>query len=158
MTEPIRVLVIEDGTEYVESYERFLARGFAFRRAGSGVEALALLRAGAGADPPFDAVVLDMRFDRAPEAELLGDLDEVAERFNGDAVQARQFLEDHQGTYILAALREAGCGLPVLLSYDFSTEPRRWERLAARYAPVGYVADEAAPVDVGEQLRRMVQR
>jgi CheY-like chemotaxis protein len=152
MADPmLRVLVIEDGTEYLESYERFLPEGFTFHRAGSGVEALALLRS----EAPFDAIVLDMRFDRAPEGELLGDVDEVAERFNGDLVQARQFLEDHQGTFILAALREAGCALPVLLSCDFSTEPRRWARLTARYAPVGYVPDEAGPTDVGDHLRRL---
>ena len=149
-----RVLVIEDGTEYVDAYQRFLAGGeLAFERAGSGVQALARLADGS----PVDAIVLDMRFDRAPEGELLGDIDEVAERFNGDLVQARQFVEDHQGTYILAAIRAAGCVTPVLLSYDFTTEPRRWERLAARYAPVAFVADEAGPAEVGEALRGWVR-
>ncbi|MEZ4241290.1 MAG: hypothetical protein R3F59_35060 [Myxococcota bacterium] len=146
-----RVLVIEDGSEYTESYERFLGADFRFRRAGSGVQALALL-----AGEPFDAVVLDMRFDRAPEGELLGDVDEIAERFNGDLVQARQFVEDHQGTYVLAALREAGHALPVLLSYDFGGEPRRWERLAARSGSVAYLADEAGPSEVAAALRRLI--
>lgn len=148
----IEVLVIEDGTEYVDAFSRFLPDGFAFTRAGSGPAGLALLR-----DRRFDAIVLDMRFDRAPEAELLGDVGATADRFNGDVVQARRFVEDHQGTFILAALRDAGVGLPVLLSYDFSGEPRRWERLAARSGPVAYVGDGASPQEVGDQLRALVR-
>ena len=153
MDAPIRTLVIEDGTEYIECYTRFLPTGFAFTRAGSGPRALALL-----GEAAFDVIVLDMRFDRAPEAELLGNVDEVADRFNGDLVAARVFLEDQQGTFILAAIREAGHALPVLLSHDFSTEPRRWERLSARYAPVAYLADEAGPAEVGQQIRALLSR
>lgn len=142
-----RVLIIEDGTEYIETMTRFLADGFAWERAGSGPAGLARLAEGG-----IDAVFLDMRFDRAPENELLGDLDEVAERFSGDRVLARRFVEDHQGTYILAALREAGIALPVVLSYDFSAEPRRWERLSQRFAPVRYLPDNASPAQVREAL------
>src|SRR5690606_2902699 len=115
----MRVQVIEDGLEYSELLQRFLPDGLAWERAGSEPAALKRLK-----EERFDAIFLDMRFDRAPEGELLGDLEEVSDRFNGDPVQARRFLEDHQGNYILAALREAGHGLPVLLSYDFDGEPR----------------------------------
>ncbi len=146
----VRVLVVEDGSEYTETLERFLTEGFTFQRAGSGPAALAALAAG-----PFDVVFLDMRFDRAPEVELLGDLDEIADRFNGDPVQARRFLEDHQGNFVLAALREAGHALPVLLSYDFTSEPRRWERLERRYAPVGFLTDVASPAEVASRLREL---
>ncbi|TNE84433.1 MAG: response regulator [Deltaproteobacteria bacterium] len=142
-----RVLIIEDGTEYIETMTRFLADGFAWERAGSGPAGIERLRAGG-----IDAVFLDMRFDRAPEGELIGDLDEVAERFSGDRVLARRFVEDHQGTFVLAALREAGVTLPVVLSYDFSGEPRRWERLAERFAPVRYLPDNASPAQVREAL------
>lgn len=147
----IQVLVIEDGTEYIDAFSRFLTDGFTFTRAGSGPAGLAALR---GAR--YDVIVLDMRFDRAPEAELLGNVDEIADRFNGDTVQARRFLEDHQGTFVLAALRDAGFTTPVLLSYDFSGEPRRWERLAARSGPVAFVGDGASPVEVGAQLRALL--
>ncbi|HHO52896.1 MAG TPA: response regulator [Deltaproteobacteria bacterium] len=146
----MQVLVIEDGSEYTETLERFLTEGFSFTRAGSGRGALALLAA-----RPFDVVFLDMRFDRAPEGELLGDLELVADRFNGDPVQARRFLEDHQGNFILAELRGAGLTVPVLMSYDFSAEPRRWERLAERYGPVDYLDDVASPAEVAERLRAL---
>lgn len=141
----MRVLIVEDGFEYGTSLARFLPT-FTFTRAGSGPEALALLASAA-----FDAVFLDMRFDRA--TELLGDPGELVARFNGDGVRARRHLEDHQGTYILAALRAAGHGLPVLLSYDFGDEPRRFERLAARHAPLAWVGDTASPEEIARKLR-----
>lgn len=141
------VLIIEDGTEYIETMQRFLAEGFIWERAGSGPAALERLQSGG-----VDAIFLDMRFDRAPEGELLGDIDEAAERFSGDRVLARRFIEDHQGTFVLAALREAGVNLPVVVSYDFSAEPRRWERLARRFGPVSYLPDNASPREVRDAL------
>lgn len=148
----MRVLVIEDGLEYSELLRRFLGEGFAWERAGSGPEALRRLEA-----ERFDAIFLDMRFDRAPEGELLGDLEAVADRFNGDPVQARRYIEDHQGTFVLAALRHAGRTEPVLMSYDFDGEPRRWERLVARYGPVAYLPDNASPADIAVRLRALVR-
>src|SRR5689334_22974506 len=133
----MRVLIVEDGSEYTECLTRFVPT-VAWERAGTGPRALQAL-AGGG----YDAVFLDMRFDRAPAAELLGDPSELADRFNGDHVAARRFLADHQGTFVLAAIRSAGHRLPVVLSYDFSDEPRRFERLAARHGPLRYVRDTA---------------
>ncbi|MBX2803059.1 MAG: hypothetical protein KTR31_35585 [Myxococcales bacterium] len=146
----LRVLVVEDGTEYIDTLGRFLAQGFAWSRAGSGPEALALL-----AHPGADVVFLDMRFDRTPEAQLLGDRQAAARRFNGDAVQARRYLEDHQGNFILAAIRAAGHDTPVLLSHDFTSEPRRWAKLSTRYAPVDFLIDVASPSEVAERLRSL---
>lgn len=137
MTRPA-VLVVEDGHEYTTNLERFLGADFDFTRAGDGPEALEQV-----AERRFDAVFLDMRFDRAPR--LLGDLDALVARFAGDADRARRFLEDNQGTYVLAALREAGCGLPVVFSYDFDSEPRRFRNLHKRYAPLRYLTDTAGP-------------
>ncbi len=150
MTPSLRILVVEDGHEYSDTLGRFLGEGFAVERAGSGGAALARLRAGG-----IDAVFLDMRFDRIAADELLGDLDAAADRFNGDLVQARRFLEDHQGTYVLDAIRAAGMRVPVLLSYDFAHEPSRWERLRARFAPIDHLPDDASPPEVRLRLRRL---
>lgn len=146
----MNVLVVEDGFEYTESLERFLGEGFSWTRAGSGPEALRLLGGGG-----WDAVLLDMRFDRVPEQALLGDLAATADRFNGDPVQARHFLEDHQGNFVLAAMREAGFAVPVLLSYDFEAEPRRWEHLARTFPPVDYLPDNASPAEIADRLRKL---
>ena len=149
----VRVLVVEDGTEYSDTLGRFLGDTFSFQRAGSGAVALAALQEGG-----HDVVFLDMRFDRVDENDLLGDPAQVADRFNGDAIQARRFLEDHQGNYILAAIREAGHDLPVLMSYDFSGEPRRWENLRTRYGPLDFLIDVASPTEVADRLVALALR
>lgn len=143
----VRVLVVEDGEEYIRNLGRFLSDAFGLTRAGSGGEALEVL-----GRQEFDVVFLDMRFDRTPSEALLGDLEAVADRFNGDLERAMRFLEDNQGAYVLAALREAGCDLPVVFSHDFTDEPRRWANLEARYAPLDYLPDNAGPDDVSERL------
>ena len=147
----VRVLVVEDGFEYLETYSRFLAQGFVWERAGSGREALPRL-----AGEAWDAVVLDMCFDRVPPEALLGDLPSIADRFNGDADQARTFLETHQGLYVLEAIREAGHRLPVLLSHDFEDEPRRWSRIYQRHQPLDYLPDNVGPAEVARRIRQLM--
>ncbi len=142
-----RVLVIEDGHEYSATLSRFLP-DFTFVRAGSGQEALDLLAQG------FDVVFLDMRFDRVPREDLLGDHREVVERVDGDSDRAWRFLEDNQGAYILAALRAGGHAVPVVFSYDFDGEPRRWKHLCRSYAPLSYLTDAAGP----ELIRRTLEQ
>ncbi len=146
-----RVLVVEDGHEYITTLARYLGGSFDFLRAGDGHEALARLEA-----ETWDVVFLDMRFDRTPAGQLLGDLAETADRFNGDAHRATRFLEEHQGTYVLAALREAGWGLPVVMSYDFDSEPRRWTHLERRYHPIRYLTDNADPARIRQTLLEAV--
>lgn len=149
-TVPMRILIVEDGHEYVETLGRFLP-DIAWVRAGSGPQAVAKLAA-----ERFDAVFCDMRFDRVPDDELLGDVAETADQFNGDPVQARRYLQDHQGTYVLAAIRAAGQRVPVLMSYDFEGEPRRWERLKHRHAPVDFLPDQASPAEIRRRLAALV--
>ena len=139
MVDDLHVLVVEDGEEYIRTLTRFCADVFQFTRAGDGPEALALMQSG-----KFDRVFMDMRFDRVSPGVLLGDLATTAERFNGDPNRARQFLEDNQGAYILAALRAAGHDIPVVFSHDFDAEPRRWASMARMYSPVRYLPDNAS--------------
>lgn len=145
----LAVLVVEDGEEYVRNLGRFADAGFDFVRAGDGEEALAALAA-----RTFDLLFLDMRFDRVQPAQLLGDIAATAERFNGDPVRARQFLEEHQGTYILAAIRAAGHALPAVFSHDFDGEPRRWANLVRLYGPLSYLPDNASAAEILAVLRR----
>lgn len=145
-----RILVIEDGSEYVENLHRFLSDEFHFERAGDGFDALDRL----GAEP-WDAIFLDMRFDRS--GRLVGDLDGLVDRFLGDQDRARRFLIDNQGAYVLAALRDAGHAQPVLFSYDFDGEPRRYRNLESRYGPLAYLADTADPGQIREALRGLLR-
>ena len=151
MSDSPRVLVVEDGHEYIENLQHFLGEEFFFHRAGDGREALQSLE-----ESDWHGVFLDMRFDRA--IYLIGDVDEVTARFHGDGDRAKRFLENHQGTYIAAAIREAGFTHPLLFSYDFELEPRRYANLCARYAPVAYINDTAGPADIREALWRLWER
>lgn len=144
----MQILMVEDGFEYTETYSRYLGEGFEVVRAGCGSEAIGLI-----STRTFDLLFLDMRFDRVTSGQLLGDLADTAERFNGDPVRARQFLEENQGVYILAALRAAACVLPALFSHDFSGEPKRWAALERKYAPVRWLPDNASPAQVRALLR-----
>ncbi|MSQ03634.1 MAG: response regulator [Myxococcales bacterium] len=147
-----RVLIVEDGFEYRDTFSRFAGDSFRFVRAGDGAEALAV-----AATQAFDVLFLDMRFDRIEAGRLFGDLPETAERFNGDPVRATRFLEDNQGVYILAALRAAGVATPAVFSHDFSGEPRRWGALKRKYAPVAWLGDNASPAEVKARLADSVR-
>jgi hypothetical protein len=127
-----RLLVIEDGDEYAE-FARLFLRDFAVAAAHSAAEALAALR-----DAGADALLVDLRFDRAPAAALVGDLDATAARlFGGDRVRALGYLQDQQGTLILAALRDAGFSQPALFVHDLP--PRRLANLRQLYGAVDAV-------------------
>lgn len=145
----IHVLIVEDGEEYSQAFRRFLPSGFLFERAGSGGQALELLPG------PFDLVFLDMRFDRVPPESLLGDLGALLNRFNGESARATRFLEDNQGTYILAAMRSAGIRLPAVISHDFTDEPRRWANLQRLHGPLAWLPDNAGPEQVRQTLLLM---
>jgi DNA-binding NarL/FixJ family response regulator len=134
----IEVLVVEDGNEYMTNFTTFVAAGIRYVQAQSGGAACELALRGAP-----DVVYLDMRFDRTPIDELLGDLVALTARFNGDVARARAFLQDNQGLFILRALRDAGYSGPVILSYDFSAEERRFRALTAKDPGLSYCPDYA---------------
>ena len=145
----IRVLVVEDGHEYIESLQRFMGEGFTLGRAGDGFEAMKCLE-----DGTWDVILMDMCFDRS--SALLGKSPELVRRLGGDEERVRLHLEQHQGTYIVASIREAGHRTPVVFSYDFDAEPRRFSNLRRRYAPLAYLDDMAGPPDFRLLMTRMV--
>ena len=125
--------MIEDGDEYVEFARLFLAEQYVVHAAKSGAEALALLeKQGA------DALLIDLRFDRAPPEVLLGDLEATAARlFGRDRDRALRYLKDQQGALILAELRRAGHLQRAVFVHDFP--PRRLENLRQLYGDVAAV-------------------
>jgi CheY-like chemotaxis protein len=125
-----RVLVVEDGAEYVEGFERLASTrglGIAFSRARDLESACAAL---ASSRP--DALFLDVVFDRTPEDRLAGDAEALVARFGGDRARAVRHLATQQGFYVLDALASLLTGIPVVLAYDFAAEPQRLEALRAR--------------------------
>jgi ActR/RegA family two-component response regulator len=133
-------LVIEDGTEYAEFARLFLGADFAVVPAQSAAQALAALAAG-----PIDAMLIDLRFERAPAEALVGDLAESAQRlFAGDEARALRHLQDQQGVLILAELRKAGHHQRALFVHEFPA--RRLENLRRLYGDVRTVPNFDAAV------------
>ena len=119
------LLVIEDGTEYVEFARLFVGDTFEIHAARSAREALALL--------------VDLRFDRAPREDLVGDVDATAARlFGGDRARALRHVQDQQGALVLGALREARFPQRAVFVHDFP--PRRLANLRGLYGDVHAVA------------------
>ena len=142
MTPPRRVLVVEDGSEYVDGFERLAAaRGLdaVFTRARD----LESARSALAAERP-GAVFLDVVFDRTPEASLAGDAESLVARFGGDRARAVRHLATHQGFYILDALAPMLEGMPVILAYDFAVEPQRLEALRRRVPRLSGLEDGAS--------------
>ena len=139
MKAPRRVLVVEDGDEYVEGFEKLAsARGLpiAFSRARDFESACA------GLEPHGpDALFLDVVFDRTPEDRLAGDAEALVARFGGDRARAVRHLATHQGFYVLDALAPLLPRIPVVLAYDFSSEPQRLEALRRRVPGLGGLPD-----------------
>lgn len=145
----IRVLVVEDGNEYLTNLSTFVAEGCEYQQAQCGGQACEMA---ARLSP--DCVYLDMRFDRTPVEDLLGDFVQLLGRFNGDVARARRFQEDNQGLFVLKALRESGYRRPVILSYDFSTEERRFKTLSAKDPGLLYCPDYADAKEIREVIVR----
>lgn len=128
-----RLLVIEDGGEYEEFARLFLGERYVIVAAHSAGEALEAAERG------IQAMLIDLRFERAREEDLIGDVASTATRlFAGDEARAARWIKEQQGTLILAALREAGHMQPAVFVHDFP--PRRLANLAKLYGRVGAVA------------------
>jgi CheY-like chemotaxis protein len=142
MTPERSLLVVEDGHEYEEFARLFLADAFRVEACRSGDEALAAARRA-----PPDALLLDLRFERAPAETLLGDVEGTAARlFAGDRTRALRYLKEQQGALVLAHLREAGIDAPAVFVHDFPA--RRLENLRKLYGRV-----EAVPTFDASRIR-----
>lgn len=124
------VLVIEDGNEYAEFMRTFLCGEFDVLSAKCATDALACLR-----KHSVHAMLVDLRFDRAPIDDLIGDVVATAERlFGGDKERALRHLQDQQGVLILAELRAAGFHQRAVFIHEFL--PRRLQNLKRLYDPL----------------------
>ncbi len=123
------LLIVEDGDEYFEFFERHLF-GYRLLRAFHSAGALEALRRNA-----VDIIVMDIRFDRTDRRHLLGDAAAVGERHFGrkeDVEQAWTYLANRQGFLISKAIREAGYAPPIL--FIESLPPRQIANLYVRHS------------------------
>lgn len=140
-----RLLVLEDGSEYVEFARAFLGDAFVVEVARSAAEALEALARG-----PVAALLVDLRFDRVDRAALVGDVPAIAERwFAGDRERAERYVVDQQGALVLAELRARGCDARAVFVQDFPR--KRLENLRALYGRV-----DAVPSFDAERMRALL--
>ena len=120
---PRAVLVVEDGTEYVDAFRRLAPAGeeVEWLHAPDAATARLLLT-----ERAVDAVFLDVVFDRIPPEDLAGDLAGLVDRFAGDRSRALAHLAANQGFYVAAELAPVlPPGVPVMLAFDFADDPAR---------------------------------
>ncbi|MEO7920265.1 MAG: hypothetical protein ABIT01_12440 [Thermoanaerobaculia bacterium] len=147
MSSAIRILVVEDGHEYVESF-----RGLLLGRPGGSVELervpdLDSARRVLASGWPT-ALFMDVVFDRIPPETLAGDLAGLITRFGGDRARALRHLAENQGFYILDALAPLlPAAMPVVLAFDFTPEPHRLEALRRRIPVLTGLPDGASLAD-----------
>lgn len=130
----MKVVVCEDGFEYVERFRRFVP-GFDFVRAGNFAEALALA-------PGAAALLLDQDFRRTPR-ELLVD---------ASGAHSSDALVEVQGILILRALRARDIKLPALLFADLDN-PDRSLRLERELSPLSIVPSSEGLPQIAARLR-----
>ena len=110
------IIVIEDGDEYEKFARLFLSDVCEIRAAHSSKESMALLD-----QKPTDAFLIDLRFDRASRDQLVGGIEETAERlFSGDLASSLTYLKDNQGTLVLSKLRENGHHQRAVFVHEFA--------------------------------------
>lgn len=147
-----RVLVVEDGTEYVEAFRRLAgdSEDVEFVRAPHGADARRLL-----SQSPVDALFLDVVFDRTPPEALVGNLEDLARRHAGDRARALEHLARNQGFYVLSELAPLiPPGIPVLIAHDFASQAPRLEALRETVPGLEGVAESTGITRVLERLLR----
>jgi len=146
------LLVVEDGTEYTEALRSLVAKELSASielvRAGDADEARRVL-----AERTVDALFLDVVFDRTPPERLAGDLEREIQRFGGDRRRAERHLAENQGFYLVSELAPLlPRAIPVVIAYDFSTEPERLAALRRRCERLSGLADGTPISAVMESL------
>lgn len=138
---PGSLIVVEDGTEYVDRFRRFLGAGLRFLRAGCFAEALALLEQ---ERENARGLLLDQDF-RRTAPELL--VDERGE-------SSPEALAEIQGILILRALRSRGVALPALLFADLDDDART-QRLERELGPLSVIPSTEGLAQIARRLERL---
>lgn len=110
-----RFLVCEDGSEYVDRFNRFLAPRFTFTRVGDFGELCEYLGRQSAREERSAGLLLDLDFRRTPSAKLVDELGQPAVIVSDDD---HRRIASLQGIAILSALRRQGSRLPAILFAD----------------------------------------
>jgi len=140
-----RLLVVEDGQEYIERFRRFLGREIDFARACSLAEARAQLSAGC------DGLLLDLDFRRTQADELVDEQGRTRADLSEDE---RKRLAESQGIFVLRALRAEGRRQPALLFADID-DKEQVSFLERSLAPLEILGSDVSLPEIARRLRAM---
>jgi hypothetical protein len=143
-----RIVVCEDGDEYVTRFARLLGQELQFQSATSFAQAKRLLDEGAA------GMLLDLDFRRTDPGELV---DESGACHPGLNANERRRLAQSQGILILRALRGLGLHAPAILFADFD-DPMQTEYLTRTLAPLVVVPSSESLPSIAEHIRRLTAR
>ena len=142
-----RLLIVEDGNEYLDRFNRFLGDDFDFVTAQDFEGAR---DAAAGAD----GLLLDLDFRRTPPGRLVDEGGPVAA---GIDPETRRRLAETQGILILRQLRAAGIALPAILFADID-DAERARFLERTLAPLTIASSRLGIREIGALLRALLSR
>jgi hypothetical protein len=149
MTALPRFIVVEDGTEYLERFTRFLGDDFTFVATRDFGEARAAADAGG-----VDGLLLDLDFRRTPPARLVDEHGPAPSGLDGDR---RRRLAETQGILILRQLRAAGVALPAILFADVD-DGERARFLEQTLAPLKIGSSRLGIRDIAALMRATLGR
>ena len=141
MTARRTFVVIEDGTEYIQRFRRFLGESFDFVPAADFVAARA---AAAGSD----GLLLDLDFRRTPAERLIDERGQPAAALDAGT---RLRLAETQGILILRRLRAEAVALPAVLFADL--DDRQAEFLRRTLAPLSIAPSRLGLREIADLLR-----
>jgi hypothetical protein len=150
MTNKPRLLLCEDGTEYLERFERFLGAHFEFIQSQDCGTLLSQLER----YQPIAGILLDLDFRRVDESCLVDDEGQPISRL-GKEERAR--LIGNQGIAILASLRKQGWRTTVLLFADIE-EPRQRDYLMGKFAPLELIASHVGLSELQRRFEDLTRR
>jgi hypothetical protein len=146
-----RFVVCEDGTEYMERFQRFLGGEIDFVPATDFATALAVAKSDT---KPADGLLLDLDFRRTPDDRLVDERGPAPVPLDAGS---RRRLTESQGILILRLLRARGVTLPALLFADVDdAEQARY--LSRSLAPLTLVSSRAGIVEVAALMRAAADR
>ncbi len=143
-----RILIVEDGHEYIDRFNRFWGTAYDFVRASYLAEAEGHL------DPAPMALLLDLDF-RRTAAKFLVDEQGLTAPDRSPAENAR--LMPDQGVLILMALRKRGVCTPAILFADFN-DPARDGFLCRQLAPLWVIPSHVGMSEIGDRLCDLATR
>ena len=144
-------VICEDGTEYLDRFERFLGGEFRFLRTGSFAALVAALADARGEGSSPAGLILDLDFRRTPAGELV---DDAGAPLVIASAGEQQRVSAVQGLFILRALRAHAVTLPALLCTDID-DPGQLAHLETELSPLGVVPSSESLTRLAARLRKL---